>query len=135
MQKIILLPGKRGWIYNGDLPEVLEQSIYDFVQPSKKRAKAINNASIDASEEIAVTKEVQFSKSNSRASKKPLEKELDKIDRLLMQTDSYHNKRVYRGFYWDADIISVIDNVKHGNKSDLMNEIVRTVLKAKGLVE
>ncbi|MBE7151039.1 hypothetical protein FUT12_26655 [Bacillus mycoides] len=142
--------GKRGWYLTEGIDEsVLEQSIYDFVAPTKGKAKAVkSNASISASEEIASTIETPVKKSevisntsktpakesNIKASKKTVASELDSIDVLLLQNQEESENRTYRGFYWDKDIISFLDGIKHGNKSDLMNEIVRTVLKDKGLV-
>lgn len=142
--------GKRGWYFDGD-ESVLEQSIYDFVAPTKGKAKAVkSNASISASKEIASTVEtpvkeskvtsktskttVKASKTTVKASKKTVTSELDPIDVLLLQNQEESENRTYRGFYWDKDIISFLDAIKHGNKSDLMNEIVRTVLKDKGLL-
>lgn len=152
--------GKSGWfLAEGTDKSVLEQSIYDFVSPTRRKAptkaKAIKpNASIDKSDneseikdsaieqientskEIAVTSELKASdnKTKVKDSKKEITSELDSIDMLLLQNQSEGEQRVYRGFYWDKDIIDFLDNVKHGNKSDLMNEIVRSVLKAKGLI-
>lgn len=135
--------GKRGWYFDGD-ESVLEQSIYDFVAPTKGKAKAVkSNASISASKEIASTVETpakerkvtsNTSKTTAKASKKTVTSELDLIDVLLLQNQEESENRTYRGFYWDKDIISFLDGIKHGNKSDLMNEIVRTVLKDKGLL-
>ncbi|WP_180230339.1 hypothetical protein [Bacillus thuringiensis] len=135
--------GKRGWYFDGD-ESVLEQSIYNFVAPTKGKAKAVkSNASISASEEIAYTVETpakeskvtsNTSKTTVKASKKTVTSELDPIDVLLLQNQEESENRTYRGFYWDKDIISFLDGIKHGNKSDLMNEIVRTVLKDKGLL-
>lgn len=137
--------GKRGWYLTEGIDEsVLEQSIYDFVAPTKGKAKAVkSNASISASEEIASTVETpvkeskvtsETSKTPVKASKKTVASELDPIDVLLLQNQEESENRTYRGFYWDKDIISFLDGIKHGNKSDLMNEIVRTVLKDKGLL-
>ena len=135
--------GKRGWYFDGD-ESVLEQSIYDFVAPTKGKTKAVkSNASISASKEIASTVETPVkeskvtsntSKTIVKASKKTVTSELDPIDVLLLQNQEESENRTYRGFYWDKDIISFLDAIKHGNKSDLMNEIVRTVLKDKGLL-
>ncbi|MBJ8073613.1 MULTISPECIES: hypothetical protein [Bacillus] len=137
------ISGKRGWHFDGD-ESVLEQSIYDFVAPTKGKAKAVkSNASISASKEIASTVETPVkeskvtsntSKTTVKASKKTVTSELDPIDVLLLQNQEESENRTYRGFYWDKDIISFLDGIKHGNKSDLMNEIVRTVLKDKGLL-
>ncbi|EEL25845.1 hypothetical protein bcere0018_51600 [Bacillus cereus Rock1-15] len=137
--------GKRGWYLTEGIDEsVLEQSIYDFVAPTKGKAKAVkSNASISASKEIASTVETpvkeskvtsETSKTPVKASKKTVASELDSIDVLLLQNQEESENRTYRGFYWDKDIISFLDGIKHGNKSDLMNEIVRTVLKDKGLL-
>ncbi|MEH6433383.1 hypothetical protein V7759_28660 [Bacillus sp. H7(2023)] len=138
--------GKRGWYLTEGIDEsVLEQSIYDFVAPTKGKAKAVkSNASISASKEIASTVETpvkeskvtsETSKTPVKASKKTVASELDPIDVLLLQNQEESENRTYRGFYWDKDIISFLDGIKHGNKSDLMNEIVRTVLKDKGLIK
>lgn len=137
--------GKRGWYLTEGIDEsVLEQSIYDFVAPTKGKAKAVkSNASISASKEIASTVETpvkeskvtsETSKTPVKASKKTVASRLDSIDVLLLQNQEESENRTYRGFYWDKDIISFLDGIKHGNKSDLMNEIVRTVLKDKGLL-
>ena len=136
--------GKRGWYFDGD-ESILEQSIYDFVAPTKGKAKAVkSNASISASKEIASTVETPVKESNVtsntskttvKASKKTVTSDLDPIDVLLLQNQEESENRTYRGFYWDKDIISFLDSIKHGNKSDLMNEIVRTVLKDKGLIK
>ncbi|OSX87040.1 hypothetical protein BTJ45_05278 [Bacillus mycoides] len=143
--------GKSGWYLAEGMDEsVLEQSIYDFVAPTKGKAKAVkSNASISASEEIASTIETPVKESevisntsktpakesNVKASKKKVTSELDSIDVLLLQNQDENEHRTYRGFYWDRDIINFLDGIKHGNKSDLMNEIVRTVLKDKGLLK
>lgn len=119
--------GKRGWSYTGDHPAILEQSIYDFAQPKRKTRSIKPNASIEKVIDSNV-------KSNEKASTKQAHSEPDSIDKLLIKNKKESNERVYRGFYWDRDIINFLDNVKHGNKSDIMNEIVRTVLRDKGLL-
>ena len=139
------ISGKAGWYLGEETDDsVLEQSLYDFVAPTKRKAKAVkSNASISASKEIASTVETpvkeskvtsKTSKTTVKASKKTVTSELDPIDVLLLQNQEESENRTYRGFYWDKDIISFLDAIKHGNKSDLMNEIVRTVLKDKGLL-
>lgn len=152
--------GVKGWFYDGE-ESVLEQSIYDFVAKPrlKKRNASIEkvnesvknsvtnvNASENGSEsaelvdsellsiirtitnnETAVTQEDVIKSPKTNAS-------MDSIDLLLAQNDNESTERVYRGFYWDKEVISFLDGIKHGNKSDLMNEIVKTVLRAKGLL-
>ncbi|HDR6295700.1 MULTISPECIES: hypothetical protein [Bacillus cereus group] len=139
------ISGKAGWYLGEETDDsVLEQSLYDFVAPTKRKAKAVkSNTSISASKEIASTVETPVKESNVtsntskttvKASKKTVTSDLDTIDVLLLQNQEESENRTYRGFYWDKDIISFLDGIKHGNKSDLMNEIVRTVLKDKGLL-
>lgn len=60
-------------------------------------------------------------------------KALDKISILLSETTT-QNKRHYRGFYFDEDVLAVIDNVKSGNKSELINEVLRQTFKERGLL-
>lgn len=120
--------GRKGWYYEGD-PAVLEKSIYDFVATSKQKASPMKqNASIRTNNNNSVDE------SDSIAEVKANQSELDSIDRLLLQSNDNSQQRVYRGFYWDREVIEFLDSVKHGNKSDLMNEIVKTVLKNKGLI-
>lgn len=145
--------GVKGWFYDGD-ESILEKSIYDFVATSQRKAiprklntsiETSDNAgntdniskvtdSTNASKVVASNKQVANEEIATASNQIAGASELDAIDKLLLQNDSTSNQRVYRGFYWDADIIHFLDNVKHGNKSDLMNEIVRTVLKSKGLL-
>ena len=55
---------------------------------------------------------------------------LDAIDKLLMPATK--EKRIYRGYYFDADLLHIID--KSDNKSALINECIRAVFKQKGLL-
>lgn len=61
---------------------------------------------------------------------KPSAKEPDAIDKLLMPATK--EKRIYRGYYFDADILAIID--ASPNKSALINECIRAVFKQKGLL-
>lgn len=142
--------GNRKWTFAGTGEEPLNQAYTDFVESSGGVKKA--NASIDDNKRKVSAIKTPANEIKSKASKNEVaselkanaikevastiesESELDSIDLLLMQSETASNQRVYRGFYWDKDIINFLDNVKHGNKSDLMNEIVRNVLKAKGLI-
>ena len=58
------------------------------------------------------------------------EKPLDSIDMLFLQAE--RPERVYRGYYFDQDILAVID--KSSNKSALVNEALRVIFTAKGLL-
>lgn len=148
--------GKRGWyLAEGTDESVKEQSIYDFSSKSQSNRRKSNastnksnsNSTIKSnnnSNKIAKSELLANESTNNSEVASAIEStstignasasELDTIDRLLLQNDNASNQRVYRGFYWDKDVVNFLDNVKHGNKSDLMNEIVRTVLKDKGLI-
>ena len=85
----------------------LNQRIYDATLPTPKPIKQIT---------------------------KPKPKEtapaLDAIDKLLMPATK--EKRIYRGYYFDADLLHIID--KSDNKSALINECIRAVFKQEGLL-
>jgi hypothetical protein len=59
---------------------------------------------------------------------------VDAID-LLLQNPKDRSKRVYRGFYFDDDVLRIIDRVPKSYKSELVNEALRKVFKEKGLVD
>lgn len=59
---------------------------------------------------------------------------VDAID-LLLQHPQKRSKRVYRGFYFDDDVLSIIDRVPKSYKSELINEALRKVFKEKGLLD
>lgn len=59
---------------------------------------------------------------------------VDAID-LLLQSPKDRSKRVYRGFYFDNDVLSIIDRVPKSYKSELVNEALRKVFKEKGLLD
>ena len=64
------------------------------------------------------------------AKPKPTAPTLDAIDKLLMPANKL--ERIYRGYYFDADLLDIID--KSSNKSALINECIRAVFKQKGFL-
>ena len=56
---------------------------------------------------------------------------LDAIDKLLMPVKD-KPERIYRGYYFDADLLAIID--ASPNKSALINECIRAVFNQKGLL-
>ena len=62
-----------------------------------------------------------------------LSSQLSLLDDLLNNKPIW-SKAIYRGYYFDPDIIHVIDSTQGGNKSKLINEALRIVFKAKGLL-
>ena len=57
----------------------------------------------------------------------------DVIDVLLVGTKA-PSKRVYQGFHFDKDVLSIINSVPKSYKSELINEALRKVFKEKGLL-
>lgn len=58
----------------------------------------------------------------------------DVVDILLAGTKPTP-KRVYQGFYFDKDVLSIINSVPKNYKSELINEALRKVFKEKGLLK
>lgn len=55
-------------------------------------------------------------------------KRMEEVKRLITGEDVERN-RTYRGFYFDEDVLAVIDSAKSGKKSDLINELLRLSLE------
>ncbi|WP_155008839.1 HTH domain-containing protein [Priestia megaterium] len=89
------------------------------------------NSKMPAEQKLA-TSYVDESESTSTSSSKA--STVDAID-LLLQHPKERSKRVYRGFYFDDDVLSIIDRVPKSYKSELVNEALRKVFKEKGLLD
>ncbi|MED3946600.1 hypothetical protein P4621_07335 [Priestia aryabhattai] len=86
------------------------------------------------SEVAASTSYVDESESTSTSTSSSKASTVDAID-LLLQSPKDRSKRVYRGFYFDDDVLSIIDRVPKSYKSELVNEALRKVFKEKGLLD
>jgi hypothetical protein len=115
--------------YVGEEPEPLE---VDFNTLISKNSKAPAEQKQANSEVAASTSYVDGSESTSTISSKA--STVDAID-LLLQHPKERSKRVYRGFYFDDDVLSIIDRVPKSYKSELVNEALRKVFKEKGLLD
>ncbi|MEH7409521.1 HTH domain-containing protein [Priestia megaterium] len=115
--------------YVGEEPEPLEVDFNTLISKNSKvpaEQKQVNSevaASISNMNESEST-----SASFSKASK------VDAID-ILLQNPKDRSKRIYRGFYFDDDVLSIIDRVPKSYKSELVNEALRKVFKEKGLLD
>jgi len=78
--------------------------------------------------------EQKQTKSEIAASASTSTSKVDAID-ILLQNPMNRSKRVYRGFYFDDDVLSIIDRVPKSYKSELVNEALRKVFKEKGLLD
>lgn len=66
-------------------------------------------------------------------SKSAIKNDSDNID-MLLSGKKVKAKKEYRGFYFDSDVLAIIDAVNPGVKSELVNECLRKVFKDKGLL-
>lgn len=72
-------------------------------------------------------------KVNVKGKQQQSKKQLDSID-IILANSNVKVGRTYRGYYFDSDILAVIDSVQGGNKSDLINECLRKVFTEKGIL-
>lgn len=115
--------------YVGNDPEPLEvdfDSLFDSnSNASKRKAKS---EIVKSKKEVSstATTDNKLAKSNQKQS------DFDMIDMLL--ANDTQSKRTYRGFYFDEDVLSIIDSVDKRKKSELVNQALRKVFKDKGLL-
>jgi hypothetical protein len=125
--------GKKGWIFTGENTEILEKSIYEFAQvTATKKPKASNNNNVDTTNKTNNKTIKNNTKYDTiKIVKDESRKEHDmkaEIQALIKGTSKEENNRVYKGIYFDRDIAEFLDNVKHGNKSEIVNMIMRQYL-------
>lgn len=78
--------------------------------------------------------EQQAEKAEEQQEPEPNGKEI--IEGLIKGTNKPEKpEKVYVGFYLSEDISNWIDSVKHGNKSEVVNEIIHQYLKDNGLLK
>ena len=112
------------YIFNGDDNSVMDMNI-DII--FAKGAK-INNASKKNSANKSKKVAKPISNKNADTSKS----ENDIIDKLL--NGEKKEKKIYRGFYLEKEIMAIIDRVDEGDKSKFVNECLRKVFQEKGLL-
>ncbi|MBX9998362.1 HTH domain-containing protein [Priestia aryabhattai] len=119
--------------YVGEESEPLDVDFSTLISKNSKMAaeQKLANSQVAASTSYVNESESandSFEKASTNASK------VDAID-LLLQHPKERAKRVYPGFYFDDDVLSIIDRVPKNYKSELVNEALRKVFKEKGLLE
>lgn len=110
--------------YIGDNPEPSEINFNDLFESKTK----VSNNSLES--KIAVTSEKIDRETKALDEMK--QEELDAVDILLNKKQK--KKRIYRGFYFDPDIIQIIDLANERQKSELINQALRMIFKEKGLL-
>ena len=120
-----------------------KQSVYNYVgespEPSDVDFSTLfgnNNASMGEinKSKISSTRTSETKGKSKAESASTSNDEMDSIDMLLAGKKT-HNKRVYRGFYFDEDILNIIGRVPKNYKSELVNESLRKIFKDKRLLE
>ncbi|MCM3187045.1 HTH domain-containing protein [Priestia megaterium] len=119
--------------YVGEDPEPLELDFSTLISKNSTmpvEQKLANNEVAASTSYVNESESINdsFEKASTNAST------VDAID-LLLQSPKDRSKRVYRGFYFDDDVLSIIDRVPKSYKSELVNEALRKVFKEKGLID
>jgi transcriptional regulator len=73
-------------------------------------------------------------KDNSKKASKKDSNTISEIKALIKGTSKSTPTRIYKGIYFDPDIADFLDNIQHGNKSELVNKILRQYLIENGLM-
>jgi hypothetical protein len=125
-------PGKKGWTYAGENAEILEKDFSEFVKKTKRQAKPSNSDNTKVIEYRSLEEVTEDSKRDIIEMIKDKRKEENdsmKSEILsLIKGDKEENERIYKGIYFDKDLARFLDNVQHGNKSEIVNKIMRQYL-------
>lgn len=103
-----------------------EEKVYRT--PFKGRTSPSERSSEDA---VVNNKETLKKHSQAKIQPKNEVEQLDMID-ILLRDKKQSKKREYRGFYFDNDVLEVIDSLASGKKSELINQALRKVFTDKG---
>lgn len=99
-----------------------------FDQKDSTNRKIANTEVLRGEKEVSATTNASKKKVITRENTS----EYDVIDSILESKPK--GERVYRGFYFDEDVIGIIDAVDKRKKSELINQVLRKVFKEKGLL-
>ncbi|HES8073962.1 HTH domain-containing protein (plasmid) [Priestia megaterium] len=114
--------------YVGEESEPLDVDFSTLISKNSKMPAEQKLATSEVAASISTINESESTNASTTASK------VDAID-LLLQQPKDRSKRVYRGFYFDDDVLHIIDRVPKSYKSELVNEALRKVFKEKGLLD
>jgi len=119
--------------YVGEDPEPLDFDFSTLISKNSTIPVEQKQADSEAAASVSYLNESE-STNNSVSKASTTTSKVDAID-LLLQSPKDRSKRVYRGFYFDDDVLSIIDRVPKSYKSELVNEALRKVFKEKGLLD
>jgi hypothetical protein len=132
-------PGHKTWNHENVSEADLEKDISELAQKTAKyRRKPSNSNNVDTSNKT-INKTIKNSNNDDiiKNVKEDSRKENDmkaEIQALIKGTSKEENDRIYKGIYFDKDISLFLDNVKHGNKSEIVNMIMRQYLTENDLL-
>jgi transcriptional antiterminator len=119
--------------YVGEDPEPLDLDFSTLISKNSTIPVEQKQADSEVAASVSYLNESE-STNNSVSKASTTTSKVDAID-LLLQSPKDRSKRVYRGFYFDDDVLSIIDRVPKSYKSELVNEALRKVFKEKGLLD
>ncbi|MFE7084121.1 hypothetical protein [Priestia megaterium] len=115
--------------YVGEESEPLDVDFSTLISKNSKMPAEQKQINSEVAASVSYLNESEITNtSSSKAST------VDAID-LLLQHPKERSKRVYRGFYFDDDVLGIINRVPKSYKSELVNEALRKVFKEKGLLD
>ena len=120
--------GHSGWTFENVKTEDLDKDISEFVtRKAYNKTKASNSNSKDAKKETMKSESkrdiIKVVKDESRK-----ENDMKAEIQALIKGSKEEANRIYKGIYFDKDIAHFLDNVVHGNKSEIVNKIMRQFL-------
>jgi hypothetical protein len=143
--------GNKHWKYEGD-ESLLDADLMNFVGEkklaktnSKSTSKVASNkdskttsaiatkedSTVDINQDIAIAI-TSTSKPNINANSDSTSN--IEIKMLIEGKKAKKEQKSYKGIYFDSDIANFLDNIQTGNKSEIVNKIMRIYLKENDLI-
>ncbi|MFL0574953.1 hypothetical protein ACH0BK_28690 [Priestia megaterium] len=119
--------------YVGENPEPLDLDFSTLISKNSTMPVEQKQTNSEVAASVSYVNESESTSSSDLKASTTTSK-VDAID-LLLQHPKNRSKRVYRGFYFDDDVLSIIDRVPKSYKSELINEALRKVFKEKELLD
>lgn len=124
---------------DGKQDEILASSFDSLFNSTNKSKNANTRTNKSRSERTSKNTSISRSESEIASTSESIDESLeiasdienDIID-ILLSGKNINSKRTYRGFYFDADVLEIVDRAS--NKSELINQALRKVFKDKGLL-
>lgn len=123
--------GKHVYIGNPDLEEQIMNTNFDDMFAE---VAPVENQMIKANEVPTKKRIVPRAHSASDDDIALLAQMKESFTELESILNNEPKKKVYRGFYFDDDVLSIIEKAPNGNKSKFVNESLRAVFKMQGLL-